>query len=217
MKISTARFITSAKGLEDCPPSLKPEFAFIGRSNVGKSSLVNMLTRQRDLAKVSNKPGKTKLINFFSMDDRWILVDLPGYGYAKVAKSEQSSFNESVSAYLAGRDNLKLIFVLIDSRYEPMELDLEFLTWLKECKSPHALVFTKTDLVSGEKWQRHVDVYTETLQALDLVVPPMLACSSKESKGRGELLSFIEERLPKKGAHKKGKGVSLGWLSKGGI
>ena len=212
MKIESARFLTSASDLAACPQSRLPEIAFIGRSNVGKSSLVNMLTKQKELAKVSKMPGKTKLINFFSMDGWWNLVDLPGYGFAKVAKGEQQRFNVSVADYLMGRTNLTQVFVLVDSRFEPMELDLEFLAWMQDCPAPHALVFTKTDEVSAEKWRRNMDVYEETLRALELRVPAMIPCSSKDRAGRGELLKHIESALPKKPRKGAKTGVSIGWM-----
>ena len=211
MKTDSARFLTSAKDLDACPATSLPEIAFIGRSNVGKSSLVNMLTKQKDLAKVSSKPGKTRLINFFSMDGHWHLVDLPGYGFAKGPKGERSQFNLAVGGYLSGRKNLIHIFVLIDARCEPMEIDLEFLSWLQERESPYSIVFTKTDEISSEKWGRHIDVYSETLAALGLEVPTMIACSSKERAGRGELLQYIQKLLPKRKKKVK-SGIQLGWM-----
>lgn len=213
MRIDNAEFWTSAKGLEDCPPSRQPEVAFIGRSNVGKSSLVNMLTKQKELAKVSKMPGKTKLINFFKMDDRWTLVDLPGYGFAKVAKGQQRGFNFAVGDYLQGRSNLKLILILVDSRFEPMEIDLEFIAWMQACEVPQALVFTKTDEVSASKWERHVAIYEETLSALELPAYDMIPCSSKDRAGRGALLNYIDGYLPKKSGKKGSRsGVSLRWM-----
>ncbi len=212
MKIDSARFLTSAQDLASCPVTTIPEVAFIGRSNVGKSSLVNLLTKQKELAKVSAQPGKTRLINFYTINGAWNLVDLPGYGFAKVGKGEQDRFSETVSAYLMGRSNLKLVMALIDSRFEPMEIDLQFLAWAQELPAPHAIVFTKRDEVSREKGQRHVEVYTETLQALGLAVPPMIGCSAKERAGRGELIQFIEKTLPKAKKRKPGGGLSLGWM-----
>lgn len=215
MKIGTAKFLASAKDLAGCPKGSLPEVAFIGRSNVGKSSLVNMLTKQKGLAKVSKKPGATKLINFFTMDGWWQLVDLPGYGFAKVSKSQKDQFGETVVEYLTGREQLKLICVLVDARNEPMEIDLGFLSWLQEYPVPHALVFTKTDQVSTDKWKRNMDVFAETLEAYDLKVPEMIPCSSVERAGRGVLLQHIQSVLPKRPKKKAGTGVQLNWLKRG--
>lgn len=215
MKIGTAKFVTSSKDLAGCPRGNTPEVAFIGRSNVGKSSLVNMLTKQKGLAKVSKKPGATKLINFFSMDDWWHLVDLPGYGFAKVSRNQKDQFGDTVTEYLSGREQLKLICVLVDARNEPMEIDLGFLNWLEGCPAPHALVFTKTDQVSAERWKRNMAIFEETLQAYDLKVPEMIPCSSVERAGRGVLLQYIQTVLPKRAKKKAGTGVQLNWLKRG--
>ncbi|EDY82065.1 GTPase, putative [Verrucomicrobiia bacterium DG1235] len=215
MKIESAEFLTSAKDLEDCPRSSLPEVAFIGRSNVGKSSLVNMLTKQKSLAKVSKKPGATKLLNFFTMNKWWNLVDLPGYGFAQVSKGKQVDFNEAVSGYLMGRTQLKLICALVDARNEPMELDLGFLNWLEDCPVPHVIVFTKTDEEQEDIWRRNMDIYQETLEALELRVPEMIPCSSVDRAGRGVLLQYIQGVLPKKPKKGTGTGVQLNWLKKG--
>ncbi|MDQ8203404.1 ribosome biogenesis GTP-binding protein YihA/YsxC [Pelagicoccus sp. SDUM812003] len=212
MKTIAARFLTSAKDLASCPPSKLPEVAFIGRSNVGKSSLVNTLTKQKDLAKVSKVPGKTKLINFFTMNGNWNLVDLPGYGFAKVGKGEEQSFNLAAGDYLTERPNLKLILTLVDSRFEPTEIDLAFINWLNEREKPYSLVFTKTDTLSKDAWQRNLAIYEETLEALEFPIPPMLPCSSKTAAGRGELIQYIESVLPKPKKKAKGSGVSLNWM-----
>ena len=145
MKITSASYAGCATDLEACPVSNLPEFAFVGRSNVGKSSLGNMLAEVKGLAKISGTPGKTKLINFFLINDRWTLVDLPGYGFARVSKAQQAAFNEQVSAYLTGRENLKQVFALIDSQLEPLDTDLAFVHWLQQCKIPYSIIFTKTD------------------------------------------------------------------------
>jgi len=217
MRIESAEFLTSAKDLEACPRSALPEVAFIGRSNVGKSSLVNMLTKQKGLAKVSKKPGATKLINFFTMDKWWSLVDLPGYGFAKVAKGKQADFNLAVSEYLMGRTQLKLICALVDSRMEPTELDLGFFNWMQEqdCPVPHVIVFTKTDEVQEDVWRRNMAIYEETLDALGLKVPEMIPCSSVDRAGRGVLLQYIQGVLPKRRRKGSGTGVQLNWLKKG--
>ncbi len=214
MKIESAEFLTSAKDLEDCPRSSLPEVAFIGRSNVGKSSLVNMLTKQKGLAKVSKRPGATKLLNFFTMNKWWNLVDLPGYGYANVSKGKQADFNEAVSEYLMGRKQLKLICALVDARSEPIELDLGFLNWLEDCPVPHVIVFTKTDEVKEDEWKRNMEIYQETLNALELRMVEMIPCSSVERAGRGVLLQFIQGALPKKPKKGSGTGVQLNWLKK---
>ncbi|MBD5782173.1 YihA family ribosome biogenesis GTP-binding protein [Pelagicoccus sp. NFK12] len=215
MKIESAEFLTSAKNLEDCPRSSLPEVAFIGRSNVGKSSLVNMLTKQKGLAKVSKKPGATKLLNFFTMNKWWNLVDLPGYGYAQVSKGKQSDFNIAVSEYLMGRPQLKLICALVDARFEPTEIDLGFFNWLEECPVPHVMVFTKTDEVQEDVWRRNMEIYRETLDALGLRSVEMIPCSSVERAGRGVLLQYIQGALPKKPKKGSGTGVQLNWLKKG--
>ncbi|MBC2604542.1 ribosome biogenesis GTP-binding protein YihA/YsxC [Pelagicoccus albus] len=216
MKIESAEFLTSATDLAACPRSNLPEVAFIGRSNVGKSSLVNMLTKQKGLAKVSKKPGATKMINFFTMNNWWNLVDLPGYGYAQVSKGKQSDFNEAVSEYLMGRPQLKLICALVDARAEPLELDLGFLNWLEDCPVPHVIVLTKTDEVKEDVWKRNLAIYQETLEALGLRVPEFIPCSSVERAGRGVLLQYIQSILPKRQKRGSGTGVQLNWLKKRG-
>ncbi len=214
MKIDAATFLTSAKGLEDCPRSTLPEVAFIGRSNVGKSSLVNMLAKQKGLAKVSKKPGATKLLNFFAMNGWWTLVDLPGYGFAQVSKGKQASFNQAVSEYLMGRKQLKLVCVLVDSRSEPLELDLAFLNWLEDCPAPHIIVFTKTDEVPEPTWQRNMDIYRETLAALELRVPDIVPSSSVDRSGRGVLIQRIQSFLPKRPRKGSSSSMQLNWLKK---
>ncbi len=174
--------------------------------------MINLILKQEDLAKVSKTAGKTRLINFFTVDGGWHLVDLPGYGYAKVGHGVQDHFNEAVSAYLSGRPNLKLIMVLVDARFEPMEIDLQFLTWLEQLETPRAIVFTKTDEVSEATWKRHLDVYTETLQALGLRVPTMIRSSAKNRAGRGDLLAFIEKTVPAVNRKRSSPGISLTWL-----
>ena len=157
MKIRSAEFITSAADVERCPPWGHPEVAFIGRSNVGKSSLINMLAHQRQLAKVSATPGKTQLLNFFLINNTWSLVDLPGYGYAKTAKSGKHEFNKLVADYLASRENLIHTFVLIDTRLEPQTIDLAFIEWLIGTPAPYSLVFTKADKQSPHKNRASID------------------------------------------------------------
>ncbi len=212
MKIDTAVFQASALDLEECPPSRLPEFAFVGRSNVGKSSLINMLTGKQELARTSSKPGKTQLINFFKINDAWNLVDLPGYGYAKLSKKKQEDFNLHVSGYLLGRENLKQIFVLVDSQLEPLDGDLAFIDWLQDCKLPYSVIFTKTDRGSNSTAKNHADQFVEELERLELKPNELFSCSSKTRKGRNEILQWIDKQLPKKSKKKKGKQVNLGWM-----
>lgn len=187
MKIKSATFVVSAPDLGKCPESTLPEVAFIGRSNVGKSSVINMLTERRDLARVSETPGKTQLLNFYLVNDAWVLVDLPGYGYAKVAKEKRADFNESVADYIEGRENLVRVFVLIDSRLEPQPIDLEFLDWLLGTGVKFSLVFTKTDKEPA-KVQRNIAQFRRALEGVE---PEIFPCSAVTRKGRTELLAAI--------------------------
>lgn len=197
MKIKSAVFDVSAPDLESCPRSALPEFAFIGRSNVGKSSLINMLAERRELAKVSVTPGKTKLINFFIINDTWTLVDLPGYGYAEAAKWKRNAFNKAVGDYLGQRKNIFCVFVLIDSRLPPQRIDLEFVDWLADCAAPFALVFTKTDKQSAAQTQTNIGLFKQSIAALVEVVPEVFTSSAKTRSGRPEILGFIERTLEK--------------------
>lgn len=212
MKIETAVFRTSARDLEACPASWLPEFAFVGRSNVGKSSLINMLTGKKDLAKTSSVPGKTQLINFFEINKRWSLVDLPGYGYAKLSKAKQNDFNINVSGYLTGRENLKHVFALVDSRREPLESDLAFIEWLNVCKLPASVVFTKVDKSSESLVGSHVNQFLKQLDEWSLQLNKTFCSSAKNRTGRQEILQFIETLLPQKTKIKNP--VSLGWMKK---
>ncbi len=195
MQIKSAVFNLSARDLQAAPEWDRPEFAFIGRSNVGKSSMINMLTNKSDLAKVSATPGKTQLLNFFVINESWSLVDLPGYGYAKVAKSEKINFNESVGDYLAHRPNLRRVFVLIDSRLPPQGIDLDFIHWLSGCMVPFTLVFTKVDKQSAAKTQAAVDRFLESMKEISPAVPETLSSSSKDRTGRIGILKMIERSL----------------------
>ncbi len=195
MQIKSAVFNMSARDLQSAPDWHRPEFAFIGRSNVGKSSMINMLSNKDALAKVSATPGKTQLLNFFVMNESWSLVDLPGYGYAKVAKSEKINFNESVGDYLEQRENLRLVFVLIDSRLTPQPIDVSFVSWLLECKVPFALVFTKEDKQSPAKTRATVKAFLETLPEELAGIPPVITSSSKSRAGRIAILKLIEQAL----------------------
>ncbi len=194
MQIKSAIFNMSARDLQSAPDWARPEFAFIGRSNVGKSSMINMLSNKDALAKVSATPGKTQLLNFFVMNESWSLVDLPGYGYAKVAKSEKINFNESVGDYLEQRPNLRLLFVLIDSRLTPQAIDISFVSWLGECKIPFALVFTKADKQSPPKTKASIQVFLESIPPHLTALPPIIS-SSKNRTGRIEILKMIEHAL----------------------
>ena len=193
MKIKTAEFERSSTGLEAAPRWNLSEVAFIGRSNVGKSSLINLLAERRALAKVSATPGKTQLINFFRINGNWSLVDLPGYGYAKVAKEKRADFNEAVADYLEKRKNIAGIFVLVDSRLEPQRIDLDFLKWVKTTGVPHAIIFTKTDKHSATQTREKIALFKQALSEWGPEVPPILTSSSETKIGRGEILGQVEE------------------------
>jgi GTP-binding protein len=195
MKIKSSEFDRSAPNLKECPQSPFPEFAFIGRSNVGKSSIINLLTERRELAKVSDTPGKTKLINFFRINGSWNLVDLPGYGYANVSKDQRADFNEAVADFIEQREKLRLVFVLIDSRLAPQKIDLEFLGWLQGTVRPFALIFTKTDKISATQAQTNIALFMKTAFAGNSELPRTFASSAKTKHGRMEILKFIEEML----------------------
>lgn len=212
MKISSAKLRASAQRFEECPPSSLPEFAFIGRSNVGKSSLINALVDQKELAHTSGKPGKTQRINLFTVNDSWTLVDLPGYGYAKLSREKQNEFNREVSAYLTERENLKQVFLLVDSGIEPQDGDLAFAHWLQECAVPYSIVFTKTDRSSESKTSSHSQAFTTELEELGLKPTGIYSTSAKTKKGRGPILQWIDQQLPKKTKKKKGPSINLGWM-----
>ena len=195
MSIHSAALLGSAPDLASCPPSDLPEFAFIGRSNVGKSSLVNMLTRVEGLARVSDTPGKTRLINFFVVNKSWTLVDLPGYGYAKAGRKDRANFSSFVADYLQNRPNLRGTFVLVDSRLTPQKIDLDFLHWMVGCGLPFLLIFTKTDKLSRAAAQAHIDAFLLRLQEISPDAPAVLTSSSTLSHGRSEILELIETTL----------------------
>jgi len=192
MEIKQAIFHKSSPDLKSCPESEFPEFAFIGRSNVGKSSLINMLVNKKGLAKTSSKPGKTKLINYFTIDDGWFLVDLPGYGYAKISKKIRENWEKRTRNYLEKRDNLAAIFVLIDSRIAPQKIDLEFMEWLSEKELPYLIVFTKCDKISGLKVEANIKEYQKELLERFEELPLAIKSSSKESTGKDDILGLIE-------------------------
>jgi GTP-binding protein len=191
MQIKSAEFITSARSVAECPVWAHPEFAFIGRSNVGKSSLINLLSNRHSLAKVSATPGKTRLLNFFLMNGSWSLVDLPGYGFAKVARGEKFDFNEMAGDYLEKRPNLRRVFVLIDSRHKPQRIDLDFLEWLCGSGPPLSLIFTKTDKQSPAKTKAAMALFQETLAPLVSSLPEALTSSAKTRDGRSAILRAI--------------------------
>lgn len=191
MKINTARFATSAAGLEDCPEAELPEFAFIGRSNVGKSSLLNTLCNQKGLARVSGKPGHTRLINFYVVNEEWCMVDLPGYGYAKAPKADRHRFNDFVADYLEFREGLTHVLVLIDSRLEPQKIDVDFVTWLVECGVPFSLVYTKSDKMKPGRIKANQELFLKALSEYVDGIPPIFTTSAKSSDGRLDVLRSI--------------------------
>ena len=192
MEIKSARFIISNTQIEKCPQDGLPEYAFIGRSNVGKSSLINMLTRNNKLAMTSATPGKTLLINHFLINETWYLVDLPGYGYAQRGKQQQEKITHIIENYILEREQMTCLFVLIDSRHEPQKIDLEFMEWLGENGVPFAIVFTKADKLSGGKLKTNLLAYKNRLLEQWEELPPIFATSSEKRTGREELLAYID-------------------------
>lgn len=199
MRITQASFVTSSSHHSQCPEDKRPEFAFIGRSNVGKSSLINMLTNHKKLAKVSGKPGKTQLINHFLINDSWFLVDLPGYGWAKVAKTEKEKWGAMIHDYLTTRENLLCTFILIDSRLAPQPIDVEFINWLGEQRLPFALIFTKADKQSKNKTQSSIAKYKKHLLNYWAELPPVLVTSSESGEGKEDVLRFIDKTIAQAG------------------
>jgi GTP-binding protein len=195
MKITTAEFISSYADVKKCPPPDKPEFAFIGRSNVGKSSLINMLTNSRKLAKTSVTPGKTQTINHFLINNAWYLVDLPGYGYASVSKSTREGFGKMIEEFVLKRENLTCLFVLIDARLEPQANDLNFIQWAGGNDVPLALVFTKIDKLKRNELQKNINQYEKKLLTQWEELPTIILTSSVEKDGKEEILDIIEEML----------------------
>ena len=195
MEISSAIFDCSLPDLDSCPDESLPEFAFIGRSNVGKSSLLNMLAGKDGLARVSPVPGFTKLINLFTMNKTWRLVDLPGYGFAESARKDSARFNHAVSRYLKQRTNLCLVFALVDSGLEPQEMDIEFVEWLARNTVPFVLVFTKTDKVTSTTVQANIAAFTARISTWFEKLPAIFTCSATTEQGRQELLGVIDESM----------------------
>lgn len=196
MIISSAEFVKSSQELNQCPQPDMPEFAFIGRSNVGKSSLINMLVEKKDLAKTSSQPGKTQLINHFIINDEWYLVDLPGYGYAKTSMENRKRWRMMIENYLLKRENLLTVFVLIDSRLEPQKNDVEFINFLGENGVPIKLIFTKIDKQSAKKTQDSLELFKQTLSEYWEELPEIILTSSENKIGRGEVLETIENIIP---------------------
>jgi GTP-binding protein len=193
MSITQAKFIISNTDVKKCPKPDKPEYAFIGRSNVGKSSLINMLTNNKGLAKISGKPGKTQLINHFSINnDEWYLVDLPGYGYAQVSKSLIGSFDKIIRSYILKRENLVCLFVLVDSRHKPQKKDVEFMNWLGENGVPFVIVFTKIDKLSSSELNKNILTYKKEMLKEWESLPQMFLTSSSSRHGKDEIIDFIE-------------------------
>ena len=191
--IKSARFVISNSDVRKCPSDNKPEYAFIGRSNVGKSSLINALTGQKKLAMTSATPGKTLLINHFLVNDEWYLVDLPGYGYAKRSKSQTEQLQKIISSYVLGREHMTLLFVLIDSRHEPQKIDLEFIEWLGENGVPFAIIFTKADKLTKSALSANIEAYKRRLLEEWEELPPVFVTSSESKLGRDEVLQYINE------------------------
>ena len=193
MQIKSAEFFISNSRADQCPVTDKPEYAFIGRSNVGKSSLINMLTQRKALAMTSSTPGKTMLINHFAINDEWFLVDLPGYGYAKRGKKEVEKLQKLISYYVLNREELTCLFVLIDSRLKPQKIDLEFIQFLGENCVPFGLIFTKADKTKRGELKRNVDAFLNTLREEWEELPPYFITSSDNGLGRDEVLNYIQQ------------------------
>ena len=191
--VKTARFVISNTDIKKCPNDGKPEYAFIGRSNVGKSSLINMLTGHRKLAMTSATPGKTLLINHFVVNDEWYLVDLPGYGYAKRSKTQNEQLEHIISSYILDREAMTLLFVLIDCRHEPQKIDLEFFQWLGENGVPFSIIFTKADKLTKTALGANIEAYKKRLLEDWEELPPVFITSSETSLGRDEVLQYISE------------------------
>lgn len=193
MLIKSAEFVMSNSDVAKCPKDKLPEYAFIGRSNVGKSSLINMLMQRKNLAKTSGRPGKTQLINHFLINKIWYLVDLPGYGYARVSKSAKKTFQKFITNYFSKREQLVLAFILVDCRHEPQPIDLEFMYWMGENQIPFSIVFTKADKLKPNALTRNVEVYCQKLLETWEQLPPYFITSASKANGREELLQYIDQ------------------------
>lgn len=192
MQIKTAEFVVSNSDVSKCPKNPIPEYAFIGRSNVGKSSLINMITGRKSLAKTSGRPGKTQLINHFVINNNWFLVDLPGYGYAKVSKTAKKKFQQFITDYFLKREQMVWAFVLIDIRHEPQKIDLEFMQWMGENGIPFSIVFTKADKLKPKAIERNVDNYIKVILETWESAPKYFVTSSSSGTGREALLEYID-------------------------
>lgn len=193
MKITRAEFVISNTDVKKCPNPTIPEYAFIGRSNVGKSSLINMLCGRKSLAKTSSTPGKTQLINHFLINDNWFLVDLPGYGYAKVGKGLSKNWQKFIVDYILQRENLMNVFVLIDARHDPQKIDMEFMQWLGENDIPFSMIFTKLDKLNATQKSKFLNVYNKEMLEVWAELPPQFISSAVTADGKDEILNYIEE------------------------
>ena len=192
MKIKSAEFVVSNQDVAKCPKNDIPEYAFIGRSNVGKSSLINMLTSRKSLAKTSGRPGKTQLINHFIINNNWYLVDLPGYGYARVSKSSKKTFQKFITQYFSQRTQLVSAFVLVDIRHKPQPIDLNFMEWLGENEIPFSIIFTKADKLKPKAIENHVQDYKNVMLETWEDIPQYFITSSSKDIGKDELLEYID-------------------------
>ena len=195
MEIKKSEFVISAPTVSKCPSDTKPEYAFIGRSNVGKSSLINMLCNHKGLAKTSATPGKTLLINHFIINNEWYLVDLPGYGFAKRSKTVQKKLDQMITSYILQREQLINTFVLIDIRHDPMKIDTDFINWLGESSVPFAIIFTKADKLGPVKAKQNAAKWMNSLNEQWEELPPYFITSSEKKTGRDEVLTYIEDIL----------------------
>jgi GTP-binding protein len=191
MLIKSAEFVTSNSDVSKCPKERFPEYAFIGRSNVGKSSLINMLMQRKKLAKTSGRPGKTQLINHFLINKNWHLVDLPGYGYARVSKSSKKVFQKFITQYFEKREQMVLAFVLVDCRHEPQPIDLEFMQWMGESQVPFSIIFTKADKIKPNALKKNIEAYKEKMLEVWEEMPQHFITSASNTQGREELLGFL--------------------------
>ena len=191
--ITSAEFVISNTDVRKCPNDSKPEYAFIGRSNVGKSSLINTLTQKSGLAKTSSKPGKTLCINHFLVNNEWYIVDLPGYGYAKCSKETRDRIRKIIEGYILNRESMTLLFVLIDSRHEPQKTDTDFMQWLGENGVPFSIIFTKADKMGKTKLESNIALYRRKMLQQWEELPPMFVTSSEDKRGRDELLEYISQ------------------------
>lgn len=192
MKIKSAEFVISNSDVSKCPDTKLPEYAFIGRSNVGKSSLINSITNRKDLAKTSGRPGKTQLINHFLINESWYLVDLPGYGYARVSKTAKKTFQKFITQYFEKREQMLCAFVLIDSRHKPQPIDMEFMTWMGEHQIPFCIIFTKADKLKPKALERNIEEYKAEMLQTWVEMPQYFVTSSASGLGKDEVLEFIQ-------------------------